>query len=381
MKVAILTESLAFGGVNRYCLTLAKGLEAYPQVETEVLALPSSGDDWLLREAGKLDVRVEVLGEVPVRALRRIVSERGFDVVHTNGYRSNTLTRLALCCGAPAVKSICTVHGAHYFTSAAWRSRGYYALDYLTMFRTDRVIAVSAATAGRVSRWVRANRLVVIHNGTSIATSAGAPDRVAQREALGISASAKVVCFVGRFDPQKGMDALTQTMAAVLAGSEDVVFLLVGDGRSRAQVEAAALGFGARVVMTGSQRDVEPYFVASDMVFFPSSSEGLPLALLEAFAHGLPAVASNVGGIPEVIVEGHNGFLCGRHDTDTMTRRIMQLAHDDELRTRMGANARDTVAAGFTISGMVEATHRAYLALLGESDSGLAQAGSPHRGA
>jgi glycosyltransferase involved in cell wall biosynthesis len=363
MKVAILTENITFGGVNRYCLTLAKGLTAYPQVEPQVLALPSTGDDWLLREADRLGIRVEVLGEVPVRALRRLISERGIDVVHTNGYRANVITRLALCCGGPAVKHVCTVHGAHYFASAALRSKGYYALDYLTMFRQDAVIAVSAATASKVSRWVRGDRLAVIHNGTGVFALAGEPERLAQRKALGIPAHAKVVCFVGRFDPQKGMDALTQTMASVLAGSEDLVFLLVGDGRSWAQVEATALGFGARVIMTGLQRDVDPYFVASDMVFFPSSSEGLPLALLEASAHGLPAVASNVGGVPEVIVEGHNGFLCDRHDTDTMARRIMQLAHDDELRARMGGNARDRVATSFTISGMTEATHRAYLSL------------------
>jgi hypothetical protein len=365
MKVAILTEGFNFGGVNRYCLTLAQGLEQYPGVKLELLAFPSAGDDWLLQEASRLGIAVEVLGEMPIRPLRRILADRGFDIVHSNGYRSNIISRLALGCGGPTPKTICTVHGAHYFPSAAWRSKGYYAVDYLTMFRTDKVIAVSAATARQVSRWARGDRLIVIHNGTSIPDLPRGSEKDTQRKALGISPLARVVCFVGRLDPQKGMDALTGTMADVLTGTDDLVFLLVGDGRSRAQVEATAQRFGARAIMTGTQRDVDPYYAASDLVFFPSSTEGLPMAVLEAFARGLPAVASNVGGMPEVIVEGHSGFMCDRLDTKSMARRILQLARDDGLRDTMGANARNTVLTRFTISGMVEATYRAYRSIVG----------------
>ncbi len=87
------------------------------------------------------------------------------------------------------------------------------------------------------------------------------------------------------------------------------------------------------------------------------------MVLLEAFALGLPAVASNVGGVPEVLVEGYSGFLCDRDDPDTMAWRILQLAGDDALRATMGANARETILAGFTVPAMVEATYQAYLAL------------------
>jgi glycosyltransferase involved in cell wall biosynthesis len=363
MRVAILTENLAFGGINRYCLYLARGLGRSPGVEPTVWALPSSGDDWLLAEAESMGVEVMVVGPHPVRSVRRLVAERQIDIVHSQGYRSNLVARAALCRGRGRTKSVCTVHGAYYFASAAPRSKVYYSLDYLTMCRSHRVIAVSAATAARVSRWARGECVVVVHNGTEPVSYPDPALRVTTRRALGIAPEERVVCYVGRLDPQKGVEALAATIAEVVAGSHDVTFLLVGDGESRGWVEGRVRAFGKRVIITGARRDVGPYYAAADLLFMPSRSEGFPMALIEAFARGLPAVASNVGGVPEVLVEGYSGFLCERDDTKAMAKRIIQLAHDDGSRTTMGANARESVVSRFTVPAMVEATHRVYQSL------------------
>jgi glycosyltransferase involved in cell wall biosynthesis len=369
VKVVILTEDLAFGGINRYCLGLARGLGERGDVELRLVALPSQGDPWLLHEAGVAGVPVDVLSVASVQAVRGVIAQTAADVVHSQGYRSNVISRLAQLGPLSRAKSVCTVHGAYHFGTAALRSKGYYVLDYLTMFRSGRVIAVSRETARVVSPWVRKSRLRVVHNGVAVPELPSEAGKAAAKQVLGISPEATVVCYVGRLEAQKGADRLEAVMAGVLDRLPEVVFLVVGGGSLKPSLDGFAAQRGASVVMAGAQADVAPYYAASDLTVLPSRSEGLPMSLIEAFSYGLPGVAFSVGGIPEVMVDGESGFLCEEQRVAALVDRLCRLAADRALRLRMGSVARATAVSRFSLPMMVEATYQVYSSLLQEDGS------------
>jgi glycosyltransferase involved in cell wall biosynthesis len=172
------------------------------------------------------------------------------------------------------------------------------------------------------------------------------------------------VLFVGRLSPHKGIVSLLEIARKTLAGRADVLFLIVGDGELMAEVAKCAQASGGRMILAGQQTDLAPYYAAADVLILPSCTEGLPMVLLEACAWGLPAVASNVGGVPEVVTDGVNGFLCDSSSVSHMQQRVVQLLDDDVLRRNFGAQARSTIAANFSLERMTRATWQVYRSLI-----------------
>jgi glycosyltransferase involved in cell wall biosynthesis len=364
LNIALLADNLTFGGVNRYCLDLAEGLKAYPDVRVSLLALPDQSAGWLLHAAEARGASVQAL---PMRGafdlsvigrLRRWLWERQVDILHSQGYRSNLVARLAVRGGRLNTRLVCTVHGIYPFTAAPLRLRLFYALDYLSMLMSDRIIAVSAATRTQLARWGPAAQ--VIRNGTRLPSLTDGEARDKNRHALGIAPDARVVLFVGRLAPEKGPDVLTDVAHKVLAEMENAIFLIVGDGPSMPALRGRLRDALPRVILAGQHEDVTPFYRAADVLFLPSRSEGLPMTLIEAFAHGLPAVASHVGGIPEVVQDGVNGFLCDADQPAQMCERLESILSDDALRHGMGIQARRAAETDFTIERMTAETYRLY---------------------
>lgn len=364
MNIAILADNLICGGVNRYCLDLAESLMAYPDVRVSLLALPDQSAGWLLHAAEARGASVQAL---PMRGpldlsvigrLRRWLWERQVDILHSQSYRSNLIARLAVRGGRLRTRLVCTVHGIYPFAVAPLRLRLFYALDYLSMPMSDRIIAVSAATRTQLAGWRLAAQ--VIRNGTVLPPLADWEARRASRQALGIAPDARVVLFVGRLAPEKGPDVLADVARMVTAALENAIFLIVGDGPSMLALRRRLQDASPRVILAGQHGDVTPFYRAADVLFLPSRSEGLPMTLIEAFAHGLPAVASRVGGIPEVVQEGVNGFLCDADQPAQMCERLERVLSDDALRREMGVQARRTVETDFTVERMSAETYRLY---------------------
>ena len=367
MRVTLLAENLAFGGINRYCLDLAEGLRAYPDVNVSLLALGDCSDQWLLQEAAVLGRQVEILPMSGVfdlqvvKRLRCLLIERQVDILHTQGYRGNAIARLAVRLGRLPTKLICTVHGKSQFSSAPLRSRVYYALDYLTISASDHIIPVSVATGQQIAALCRGRPMTAIHNGTRLPNVPTTSTKLASRQLLDIPDGIRVVSFVGRLSPQKGIKTLIDVARRTLDGTVDVVFIVVGDGELRPMVESLAQEYEGRVLLFGAQRDVSVFYDVSDVLLIPSPMEGLPMVLLEALAHGIPVVASKVGGIPEVVINGYNGFLCNPADSDEMHRCILQILSDRTLQQELGYHARLTIESGFSLAHMAEETYRVYL--------------------
>ena len=225
------------------------------------------------------------------------------------------------------------------------------------------VIAVSDDIRRTVLREIgsrRAPRIETIPVGVD--TSARpAVDRAACRRALGVDADQPMVVNVARFSPPKAHDDLLRAARVVCAKRPETVFVLVGGGPLEAQVraQASALGLTPHVVFAGVRPDALDIVASADVFVMPSRWEGLPLAMLEAMSLGIPVVASRVGGIPEAIRDGQEGFLVPPGDADGVAARVLDLIDDADLRGRLGAAARRR-AADFSVARMVERIEALY---------------------
>jgi glycosyltransferase involved in cell wall biosynthesis len=174
------------------------------------------------------------------------------------------------------------------------------------------------------------------------------------RRRLGLADDDVAVLGIGRFVHWKGFDDLVDAIGRARERAPGVRLVLVGDGDLRTELEArvSALELGGLVTFTGmaAREDVPVYFAAADVVAVPSVHyagyvDGLPNVALEAMASGKPLVATRVGGLPSVVDHGENGLLVDEHDPQALAEAIVALAHDPDLRARMGAEGRRRIRA------------------------------------
>jgi glycosyltransferase involved in cell wall biosynthesis len=201
-------------------------------------------------------------------------------------------------------------------------------------------------------------RVRVVHNGVPCRSlPAGGPAAAGRK-----TGEAARVVMVARLEVQK--DHLTLIRAASMLGG--VRFLLAGEGPLRAVLEAevSRLGLQDRVVFLGQRDDVPQLLVSSDLFVLPSLHEGMPLSLLEAMAHGLPVVASSVGGIREVVTDGVTGLLVAPSDPAALAGAIRRLLDDPSLARRLAAAARENVLDRFSVEAMVRGVSRVYREVL-----------------
>ncbi|HET8669057.1 MAG TPA: glycosyltransferase family 4 protein, partial [Candidatus Saccharimonadales bacterium] len=176
--------------------------------------------------------------------------------------------------------------------------------------------------------------------------------RLEDRSRWGLSTTDFVIVMVARLDEQqKAQTAALDALREVPTEPRRSVLLLVGNGPSRGMLEARAaeLGIGDRVIFTGRLSTVQPALNMADVAILPSRNEGLPFALLEAMASGLPVIASRIAGIPEVVEDGVSGLLIKPADAQELRSKLCLLYRDNELRARLGRAAQETVRIKFSL--------------------------------
>jgi glycosyltransferase involved in cell wall biosynthesis len=210
------------------------------------------------------------------------------------------------------------------------------------------------------------NRFQMIYNGVDLSRVAGDPRLATEfRKRYSIPAERAIVTQVCWMTPEKGIADFLEMARRVLQQNRDVQFVLVGEGEHREQYmkDAAAMGLGDHITWTGMVNDPfgEGVFQAADVVCqFSLWEEVFGWMIAEAMAHGKPVVATRVGGIPELITDGANGYLVDRGDAPAMSDRILELLGDSDLRGRMGAAGRGVVERKFDLRQNVAELIAAY---------------------
>jgi len=360
-RVLMLTKGLGRGGTERLIVGAAR-LADRTRVELEVAYLLPWKDAFVpdLEALGTpvhcLDgPRAASLGWV--RRLRRLVRERDIDLVHTHMPLPAAVARVALPGRRPAF-----VHTEHnmwgrYRPPTRWANAATYR-------RNARAIAVSDGVAASIRSSVPVE--VVVHGTDPRLVVRGEAARASARAELGLPADALVVGTVGNFTAKKDQATLLRALAALPRRDREVVLVLVGLGPLEEDLRALAveLGIGGRVRFPGSREDVFALLPAFDVFVLSSRFEGLPIALLEAMATGVAPVATRVGGIPEVVGDGHDGLLVDPGDPAALAGALDRVLDDDALRDRLGEHARDRALA-FDLANAVRRTEAIYAATLG----------------
>jgi glycosyltransferase involved in cell wall biosynthesis len=232
-------------------------------------------------------------------------------------------------------------------------------LGSLIMAQSQAVIAVSHAVADHAEKLgVRPNKLTVIPNGVDVDEYAPAFYKGADR--------LRVTC-VGRLIGNKGPQHLLEAVPALLGVAPDAEVVFVGDGPmlQALQARSEALGLQDNVTFLGSRDDVPDILRDSDVFVRPSLTEGMPLAVLEAMACGLPVVATAVGGTGEVVRHLHNGLLVAPCDVTGLAKALIDVATNEALRERLGRNARLSVEDDYSWQRVVECNLDVYDEVLG----------------
>jgi glycosyltransferase involved in cell wall biosynthesis len=224
---------------------------------------------------------------------------------------------------------------------------------------------------------VSPEKVVTIYNGVDAENFSTSGTRTTGQvlQPFGIPTDVPLVGSVGRFRPQKGYADLLVAMKQVKENAPTARLLLVGDAELQADLEAKAMSLGLDEVVTfaGVRTDVPEILTALDVFVLASLWEGMPNAILEAMAAGLPVVATAVGGTPEVVVDGVTGLLVPPRDPTALAQAITRLLDDPDLRQRMGRAGRERVLQHFSVEQMVKRTQTLYEQLLDAKGLGSGQ--------
>jgi glycosyltransferase involved in cell wall biosynthesis len=309
-------------------------------------------------EIGRLGIRVDRvsverlrdLSAIPrlVRYLRAVRA----DVVHTQlEFADGIGTVAARLARVPAVSTQHTMYEPGRWTRAWARNRlGDLALGTLS----SRIIAVSDEARAHYERarpYPR-RRLLTLRNGIDLTRfEAAASEGPAVRRELGIPDGVPVLATVAVLRPDKGIQHMIAALPAVLGAVPDARYLVVGDGEHRDALEQAALeaGVADRVVFAGSRTDVPRVLAACDLFVLPTLADALPTVLAEAAAAGVPIVASRIGGVPEMCVDGRNGVLVDPGRPEGLADACARVLADPALRARLGAAGRELARERYDI--------------------------------
>jgi len=207
------------------------------------------------------------------------------------------------------------------------------------MPRADAVVAVSASQLSELAALgVRRASISVIPNGSDFRPASEQRDTV--RAALGVQSAEVAVLLVGRLEPQKRVDLFVDAIATVQRRRHAVVGLIAGSGPDADKLMTRAIEAGARVRFLGRRDDMPGVMAAADVLCLTSETEAAPFAVLEAMASGLPVVATNVGSLPELVVDGETGLLVEPGAVGPVATALIELTADPARLRQMGLAGR-----------------------------------------
>lgn len=230
-------------------------------------------------------------------------------------------------------------------------------LDRLLLRRTDRIVTPSFFLKRGIARGlnVRDDRITVIPNGIDFSRFGRRSAGPAGRSAVGIPSRGKVVGMIANLVPVKDHAVLLAAVPQVHRQLPDVHFLLIGDGPLRTRLEAAAktLGVSQSVHFLGYRSDVRNLVALFDVSVLCSKVEVHPISLIESMACGVPVVAPEVGGIPEIVRDGETGILVPQGDPDALAGALVILLKNPSLARTMGEKGRRSAHLRFSMDGMI----------------------------
>lgn len=335
------------------------GVQEAERKGVKVIAIP-----WLVRKISPVQDLLALL------SLWRLMIREKPTIVHTHTSKAGILGRCAAkIAGVPII--VHSPHGHVFYGHFGHRaSRFFLFVERLMALITDCMIALTKAERKDyiVSSVSDPARIATIHSGVEIDRYVKVKVNIeGKKRSLGLNPQWSVVGTVGWLLPIKGPMYLLKAMARVWQSHPETTLVYAGKGDLEEQLKAEALRMGVsdRVIFLGWRDDIPDLMQILDVFVLPSLNEGMGRVLVEAMAAGKPIVASNVGGIPDSVIEGENGLLVPAGDTKALGSSIEILIANPEKRREMGEKGRK-IAKRYGSASMVQKVDELYLQLLGE---------------
>ena len=305
-------------------------------------------------------------------ALKKYFRENKFDVVHTHSSKAGIIGRLAAkAAKVPVI--VHTVHGqAFHPYQSRFKNRLYIFLERFAAKYCHKIYAVAQAMIDQcvAAKVAPREKYMVVYSGMETDAFDRAERNAAMREKLGIPADAPTVVTVARLFAQKGYEYVIPAAEKVLKERPDTHFLLVGDGpmyddllKVLKEKNMSDNFHFAGLVPPG---EVASYIAQADMLWHLSLHEGLPRAVVQALAVGIPAIGFALDGTPEVIIDGETGFLTAAEDVSAVAAAAVRLIDDPEMRRKYGAAGKKRVLEQFDWHRMSDILADEYESLLAE---------------
>lgn len=312
-------------------------------------------------------VSLAMKGKLDLRALFRLfklLKKGNFVVIHSHLFHANVIGRIV-----GKLARIPIIISVEHNPIAEGTLR--HLVDKLSAVSADKVIAVSEAvrkfTVNQVG--IESMKVLTIYNGVDLSEKHPARiDILERKKRIGIDPLRPVVGTVSRLDEMKGAEYFVRATAKVRAENPATLFLIVGDGPERAELEQLAqrMNIAESLILTGYRADIPEVLSTIDLFVLPSLYEGLPTAALEAMAMAKPVIATHVGGTPEVVEDKVTGLLVPPRDPEALAEAIITLLQDRERAKAMGRAGRERVERYFSVERMVQQTEALYEELIRE---------------
>ena len=358
----VLCSGDLWAGAEAMVYQLVNGLAGIPNLDLLIVLLNKGR---LAKKLEKRGIEVHIIEESKhsflaiVRSVRKSVAEFSPDVIHSHRYKENMLAWFAAI-GRKNIKLVATQHGMPETGGEAisWADR----LKTGLFFRMlsccfDRTVLVSGEMRQLLfgSYGFSSKDIAVIHNGISI------PKNISHRNGQRV-----VIGSAGRLFPVKDFSLFVDLAHFLVMQIGTVDFVLAGDGPQHAMLEEKIKSYGLqeRFRILGHQDDMDAFYRNLDLYINTSIHEGIPMSVLEAMSYGLPVVAAKVGGFPEIVQNGEQGFLVDVRNKNAYVDRVLELILNQDLRLKMAKSARKKIVDYFSQKTMAEKYYQLYGKLL-----------------
>lgn len=348
LRVLFLIDSLKMGGAERITVSLMPYFTDIIPIVMTLYDHDSPLQDRLKQEFDH--VRLINIGAsrlldpgAHLRFLQRLRQEK-IDVIHAQLQHATVFAALARRLNGIPVAI--TRHVVHDDTTTGKRARLVQAEHTAIRHGVDVFVSVSQAAldVSAPAIGIPMDRCQVVYNGIDVNRFKLDSDKRALRDQLDLPQDSMLVTMVGVMRPGKGQTYAIEAFKSL----PDVHLVLVGDGELADDLKAQAAGMD-NVHFMGTRKDIPEILNASDVFILPSDIEALPTVLIEAGAAGLPVIASDVGGISEIIVDGTTGILIPPARPDMLAEKIRYLAENPQMADEMGDEAYRTIHSKFTV--------------------------------
>lgn len=352
LSILYVITDLLRGGVPLHLARLASEMARRGHRCCVVSLAPDGPVGELLREAGVAVHSCNAAGRLDLRVFRRlsrVVGDTQPDIVHALLFHANLAARIAAmmagCAASQVINEIQTVE---------IERRWHLWVDALTHAGCRCIVGNSPSVVDHLARYacIPRDKLRLVWGGVDVERIRSAAP--IDRASIGVPADAKLILWVGRLDPVKGLDDLIPAFN-MLDRSLNARLVLAGDGAYRDHVRKL-IGGRDRIHWLGSRSDVPELLAAADLFVFPSYTEGLPNALMEAMAAGLSVVTTDVPGCRDLVTHGLTGLLVSPHAPDQLAAAL----HDALERPELGAAAADYIHQHHRIEQCFDAYERLY---------------------